>query len=47
MVSHSLIQARRLADRLAVLRGGVLCRTFDAGELPAGGEGELFIERLL
>lgn len=47
MVSHSLIQARRLADRLAVLRGGALCRTLDAAELPAGGEGEVFIERFL
>ena len=36
-----------LDNLLAVLRGGALCRTFDAGELPAGGEGELFIERLL
>lgn len=47
MVSHSLLQARRLADRLAVLRGGALRQIFDAAELPAGGEGELFIERLL
>lgn len=47
MVSHSLLQARRLADRLAVLRGGALRQIFDAAELPTGGEGELFIERLL
>lgn len=34
MVSHSLAQARRLADRLLVLEGGLVTRCFEREELP-------------
>lgn len=47
MVSHSLQQAHKLASRAAVLRDGSLIRTIDAGEIPAGGEGDRFLEDLL
>ena len=45
MVSHSLAQARKLAERIAVLGGGALQKTLLASELPQGEEAETFLEK--
>ena len=47
MVSHSLSQARKLAEYVAVLSGGALVKTLEASELPQGEEAEQFLEKLL
>ena len=47
MVSHSLSQARRLADYLVVLAEGRVERTFPIAALPRGEEAESFLEALL
>jgi phosphate transport system ATP-binding protein len=47
MVSHSLGQARRLADRAAVLREGGLARVLERRELQEKGLLEACIEDIL
>jgi phosphate transport system ATP-binding protein len=47
MVSHSLTQARKLADFLTVLTDGRVEETFSSSELPQGAEAEKFLEKLL
>ncbi|MDR1977914.1 MAG: ATP-binding cassette domain-containing protein [Synergistaceae bacterium] len=47
MVSHSLAQAGRLGDFLAVLTDGRVEETMAASALPKGAEAEKFLEKLL
>ena len=47
MVSHSLSQARRVADLLVVMADGRIDQTLPAEAVPRGEEAERFLERLL
>jgi phosphate transport system ATP-binding protein len=47
MVSHSLVQARKLGDFFAVLADGRVEETMSSSELPQGAEAERFLEKLL
>jgi phosphate transport system ATP-binding protein len=47
IVSHSLIQARKLGDFFAVLADGRIEETMSSSELPQGAEAEKFLEKLL
>lgn len=47
MVSHSLIQARKLGDFFTVLADGRIEETMSSSELPQGTEAEKFLEKLL
>jgi phosphate transport system ATP-binding protein len=47
MVSHSLAQAKKLGDFLAVLSDGHVEETLSSSELPQGAEVEKFLEKLL
>lgn len=47
MVSHSLAQARRVADLIVVMTDGRIDQTLPASEVPRGEEAERFLEKLL
>lgn len=47
MVSHSLLQAGKLADFLAVMSEGRVEETMNASDLPKGPEAEALLEKLL
>jgi phosphate transport system ATP-binding protein len=47
MVSHSLVQARKLGDFFAVLADGHIEETMSSSQLPQGSEAERFLEKLL
>lgn len=47
MVSHSLSQARKLADVVFVMSEGRIDQRLSASEIPEGAEAERFLEKLL
>jgi len=47
MVSHSLSQARKLADLVMVMAEGRIDQRLPASEIPEGAEAECFLEKLL
>ncbi|MDR1379339.1 MAG: ATP-binding cassette domain-containing protein [Synergistaceae bacterium] len=47
MISHSLSQARKLADFIAILTEGRIEETLSASALPNSNEAELLLERLI
>ena len=47
MVSHSLVQAKKLGDHFKIMSGGRIIKEFGREDLPDGRDAEIFLEEML